>query len=178
MDLQMTMTEEGITVEIPMTFVGDYQPPDRMRGTVSMSVIGITIESEVITIGETSYVKNPTTGEWEVSTEEAAPYSPGDFTGLEPADIEGLVLVGKETLDGTPVYHLRGALSAQDVGDAFAGTEGTMQADYWIGVKDGRLRRSAVRVELSSSDAQAVTIGIEATMTYSNYGEPVAIEPP
>jgi hypothetical protein len=178
MDMQTKMTEEGVTVDMPMTLSGDYQPPDRVRGTVSISLLGVTIEFEMISIGETSYLKNPATGEWEVSTEEAAPYSPEDFTRLEPADIEDLVIVGQKTFDGTPVYHLRGTVPAQNMGEAFAGTEGEWQVEYWIGVKDGRLRRAVVRAELSSSDAQAVTIGMEATLTYSNYGQPVAIEPP
>lgn len=178
MDMQMKMTEEGVTIEIPMTFVGDYLPPDRMHGMVSMSVVGVTIESEMVTIGETTYVKNPATGQWETSTEPASPYSPGDFTGLEPADIEGLVIVGQKTLDGTPVYHLQGTLSAGDMGEAFAGTEGEMQVEYWIGVKDGLLRRAFVRVELSSTDTRAVAIGMETTVTYSDYGKTLAIEPP
>ena len=53
MDMQMKMTEEGVTLDIPMTFTGDFQPPDRLRGTVSMSMLGVTIESEMVSIGET-----------------------------------------------------------------------------------------------------------------------------
>jgi hypothetical protein len=175
MDMEMAVTEGGITMEIPFTFAGDFQAPDRVQGTMSMSFLGMTMESEFITIGETTYATNMDTGEWEVSTEEASPFAPEDFTGIDPADIEDLAIVGEETPDGTPVYHLSGMVSAQELGDTLGEAEGELQVDYWIGVADGRLLQNAIEGELT---AEGGTIGLLATTIYSDYGQSVTIEPP
>jgi branched-chain amino acid transport system substrate-binding protein len=175
MDMLMAVAEAGMSMEIPFTFAGDFQPPDRAQGTVSMSFLGMTIESEVITVGDTAYTTNMETGEWEISTEEASPFSPGDFTGVDPADIEGLTLAGEETLDGTPVYRLTGVVTAEQLGDAMEGAEGELQVQYWMGIDDGLLHKGAVEGELSIEDG---TIEMTVTTTYSDYGQTVAIEPP
>jgi ligand-binding sensor domain-containing protein len=175
MDMEMAVAEGGMTMEIPFTFTGDFQAPDRVQGTMSMSFLGMTIELEFITIGETAYTTNMETGEWEVSTEQVSPFAPEDFTGIDPADIEDLALVGEETLDGTAVYHLTGTVSAQELGDAMGEAQGELQVGYWIGVEDGRLRQNAVEGELS---AEGGTIDLIATTVYSDYGQSVTIEPP
>ncbi|MGD9050078.1 MAG: LppX_LprAFG lipoprotein, partial [Anaerolineae bacterium] len=177
MDMQMKATEGTMTMEIPFTFVGDFEAPDRVQGSMSMTMFGMTIEMEVITIGETAYATNPDTGEWEVGAESAAPFSPEDFAGIDPADIEDLTVTGEVSLDGTTAYHLQGIASAQDMGPAMADIEGELQLEYWIGVADGRLRQNTVEGELLAP-GEAGTIGLVATTTYSDYGQAVAIEPP
>jgi hypothetical protein len=178
MDMQMAMKEEGITVEMPMTFAMDVQPPDRTHGTVSISLLGVTIETEVISIGDTAYVKDPETGEWSIETEETSTFSPEDFSGFEPADIEDLVLVGETKLNGTPVYLLKGTISARDMGDGLGDIQGRLQVKYWIAVKSGRLKQSLIDGEISETAGEALTLRLEATTTYSAYGKTVAIQPP
>ncbi len=175
MEMQMTATEGGFTMEIPMTFSMDLQPPDRAQATLSMSILGMTAEVDTITIGETIYATNMDTGEWEISPDQIAPFDPREFTAFDPAEIEDLTVVGEETLDGTPVYHLRGKASAEQLGDEIAGTEGGLQLEYWIAVEDSRLRQLMMEGELSE---EGTTIGLTATATYSGYGQAVTIEPP
>jgi formylglycine-generating enzyme required for sulfatase activity len=177
MDMQMTVAEEDFVMEIPVSFVGDFQPPDRVRGTISTTVLGMSIEGELITIGETTYSKDPDTGEWQISTGEESPLSPLDFGGIDPERVEDLAIVGEETVDDTPLYHLRGMASPQDMGDTFTGleAEGELQLDCWIGVEDGRLRQGAYDGELSS---EGTTITMTANILYSDYGQTVVIEPP
>jgi len=176
MEMELAVTEGEITMEIPITFSGDFQPPDRMQGTVSITMFGSTIEMETITIGETSYAVNPLTGEWEESAEPASPFAPEDFA-VVPDEFEDLVLVGEDTLDGTRVYHLRGAVSSGVLGEVLAGTEGEIRVEHWIGVEDGRLRQSVIEGELSMPD-DAGSIDLSVTMAYSDYGQDVEIEPP
>ncbi len=177
MEMEMAVTEGEIAMEIPITFSGDFQPPDRVQAMVSMTMFGFTIDMETITIGETAYAVNPLTGEWEVSTEPASPFAPEDFTAVAPEEIEDLVLVGEETLDGTRVYHLRGVVGSEVLGEALAGTEGEIRVEHWIGVEDGWLRQSVIEGELSMPD-EAGTIELSVTITYSDYGQEVTIEPP
>jgi hypothetical protein len=178
MEMQMTMKEEGVSIEMPITFVGDFQPPDRARGTMSLTIFGITIETEIITIGETTYTKNPETGQWEVSSEQASPFAPGDFTEVEPLDVDNLAVVAQQDLDGVPVYRLEGTVSSEDMGEAFTDLKGKLVVKYWIGVKGGRLRRSVVKGELSDVSGGASTISLRVETTYSGYGKPVSIAPP
>jgi hypothetical protein len=178
MDMQITAKEEGITVEMPITLIGDVQPPDRMHGMMTMSFLGITIETEIINIGDTSYIKDPETGEWEASTEPAAPYTPGDFTGVEPDEIKGLKLVGKKTLNGSEVYLLKGTISTAELGDTFEGTASDLQVKYWIGVNNGRLEQSQVKGQIPMPDTEGGVIDLNATTTYSKYGKSVTINPP
>ena len=82
-------------MDIPLTFTGDFQAPDRFRGTLTMNFLGFSIESELISIGDTSYQTNPETGEWEVTTEPATPLSdPSEFFGDETSEFQDLVLTG------------------------------------------------------------------------------------
>jgi hypothetical protein len=129
----------------------------------------------MVTIGEKTWATNMDTGEWEISTDQTTPFDPTEFTEFDPAEMRDLIVVGEETLDGTPVYHLRGKASGAQLGDEMAGTEGELQLEYWIAVEDGRLRQATMEGELSE---EGTTIGLTTTATYSGYGQVVTIEPP
>ncbi len=185
MDLQMKVEAEGLSMEVPMLFEGDFQAPDRMQGSMEISVLGLSVEVAMVIVGDTTYVSDPETGEWEVSTEPVAPFSPDEFTAVDPADIEGLEIVGEETLDGRPVHHLRGTVSTERLGDQFADTSGELEAEYWIGVEDRLLYESLIAGEIVPIEeggetplGGAGTIQMEAMIQYSDYGKPVTIEPP
>ena len=178
MDMDMTAKEEGVSIEMPITYVGDFQPPDRSRGTVTLTVFGITIEMETITIGETTYTKNPETGQWEVTSEQASPFAAEDFTEVEPLEVDDLAVVAQQDLDGVPVYRLEGTVSSKDMGEAFADLKGKLVVKYWIGVNGGRLRRSVVKGELSAVNGGTGTIILRVETTYSGYGKSLNIEPP
>ena len=182
MDMKMGIVVEGLSMEIPMTFLGDFQTPDRVQGTLSMSFIGTDTEIKSISIGDTLYQKNPFTGEWEISTETASPFAPSRFVGSDPFELDDLILVGEETLDGSGVYHIRGKAPPK----VFDGAEGDLQADVWIGVEDSLLRQITIEGELEFEDdaglfpggGSAGTFTVSMTMKLSDYGEPVEIVAP
>jgi hypothetical protein len=182
MDMLMTMRDETGTLMVPIAFIGDFQAPDRLQGTMSQSYGEMTIEFEFITIAETTYVKSPETGEWKISTEQTFPFSTERFISFEPADIEDPAIVGEETLNGDRVYHLTGFAAAREIVDAFAFpftiTGGELQLEYWIGVNDGRVRQNAVYVLLLLPGRTGDFIRLTGTTTYSDFGRAVTIVPP
>ena len=62
--------------------------------------------------------------------------------------------------------------------DAFPDMTGTLRVDYWIGIQDGLLRRSALEGNLTKlADGQSA-VNMAVTVTYGRYGQIAPIEPP
>ena len=59
MESILSFESEGATFDIPITMQGEYLAPDRSQGTVSLSVVFFTIESQFVTIGDSTYVTDP-----------------------------------------------------------------------------------------------------------------------
>lgn len=180
MDIQIKLKEEGLTIDMPMTSVGDVQSQDRIHSRLSVTLMGITVESEVILIGETEYATNPETGEWEASTGVSFSLSPTAFTEIDPADLVDLTSLGQESVNGAEVYHLAGSVSSEEIGEV----GGELQIDYWIGVEDFLPRMIGVEGEIeftgdgvSLQDA-AGTANIAMTMELSDFGKTVVIDVP
>ena len=185
MDARVTLPLDDDGGELPISFEGNFQAPDRMRGILSLSLGFFKIETETILIGNTTFIKNPESDEWEVGADvgEAIP----GFKALilpESAATQNLqpVLSGVVTLDGSPAYLLKVTLP-QDVfgGEGLAG-----EADFWVGVNDFRIRQIVAEGE-AALDAVAMPSGGSAsggdalltmTLTLTNYDEPVEIEAP
>ena len=100
-DVQVKLVVQGQPLDVPLRFVGDFQAPDRSQGTLSLAIPFFSIEIEVISIGSTTYTKDPETGEGVVTLDEAPFFEgPVEFIGVEELDkLLGLTLVGEETLD-------------------------------------------------------------------------------
>ena len=187
MDMQMAVAVEdaGFSITIPLTLKGDFQAPDSIQAVISMSLLGFSFEIQMISIGDMTYMTNPETGEWEVTTDAdsiALFTGPQEFLGADAFEIEGLVLVGKESLDGIRVYHLEGVAAPGVFGEA----EGELQAVFWIGVGDSLIRQIVVEGELSLDGGADPLFGgggpgastINLTMTFSDFGKDVTIVAP
>ena len=174
----------GFSLDIPTTIVGDFQPPDRARTTLSVSLGAAAIETETITIGETTYVKDPESGEWAMSEEsEVSLFSdPLVLVGGSFPSAEDLAIVGVEALGGTLTVHLTGVSS----GASFGAPDAEMTVDLWIGREDGRVYKLAVEgtvpaealSEDFAGDGAAGELALAATITFSDYGKSVNIQAP
>ena len=183
MDVDVKFSQGGISMDIPVTSVGDFQAPDRSQATTSMTFLGINIEFKVITIGDTTYQTNPQTGQWEIGSDSATPFgSPDAFTGEGSSDIDDLVFVAEETLSGTRVYHLKGLAPPETFGEE----GGELEVEIWIGVKDHLIRQIAAEGEISlESNGDPFFNGGPAgsatgtvTIRFFDFGKPVNIEAP
>ena len=184
MTMAMTMTAQGMTLNIPMTLAGDMQNPDRFKGALSMSMMGQNINIEMIVIGEDTYVTDPTTGAWQAATAEEAgvPFDPKELTGgVKPEDLEGLALVGEEMVGDRPAYHLTGKVTKAPLGleeSLGAGGDVNLTADYWIDKETSYTLKTTVAGDMTITGEMEAAINMAMTMLFSAFNEPVTIEAP
>lgn len=187
MESILSFESGGTAFDIPITMQGEYLAPDRSQGTVSLSVVFFTIESQFVTIGDTTYVTDPDSGEWSIGQSPNLLFAdPRDFANaefLKEADnFEELEFIGIETLDGLEVYHLSGIAVDEGVGD-------DLVVNFLIDVDDSLISQvtvsGAFQVDGGQTDAVDLlgSLGtgdatLEATLTFSAYGKPVSIEAP
>ena len=182
------MDEETFGTKFPIRFSGDFRLPDRAAGKLQLALGLVLLEIDIVNIGDIAYITNPETGVWEqyplFLTGLPDPY---DLVLLPPetsrySDIE---VVKDETIDGVETRHVKANLRANVLG----GSYDNLFLDVWIGKDDNLLRRltMAGNAEVEEEDtaglsASVLDIGGDAeftmTITYSNFNQPVAIEPP
>ena len=94
-----TSTDDA-DVGLPISFTGDYQAPDRIRGELSLSLGFFSIDMEAIAIGDTTYITSLDSGEWEISSDLGFGVpNPAELAVPGGVALEGLTLVGEEDLD-------------------------------------------------------------------------------
>ena len=183
MTMQMTMTTQGMTLQIPLTLAGDMQNPDRFKGTMTMEMMGQSVVADMIVISPTTYISESTTGTWQTTTAEEAglPLDPNSISGVNPEDIEGLALVGEETVDGRLAYHLTGTVKAAPLGlqeSLGAGGDVNLKADYWVDKENSRMLKTTVSGDIAITGEMEATINLSMVMLFSNFNAPVTIEAP
>ncbi len=178
--MQMTAQVKGLTVELPVTYLGDFQAPDRLEGTVSVRLLGTTLEKDTVLIARMVQSPAPGADAGMANIQPDTILSLLSFAGFEPGDLRDLELVGEATLDGIPVYHLKGTVSSQDLRVAPNGVQlqiqGEMQFEVWIGVADSLPRQAAAEGELAVEGGAQGTLHVAGTSALSSFGQPVAAE--
>ena len=182
----VSISSDDTDVGLPIDFTGDFQAPDRIRGKLSLSLGFFTIEMETIAIGDTAYITNLESGEWEESSGLGFGVpNPAELAVPVGVSLVDLTLIGEEELDGIRVFHLKGAPPASLFGDASDDAE----ADFWIGVDDFRTRQvtASGQVSLGGGGGFGLPFGgadlagsatIVLTAKFSDYDKPVVIEAP
>ena len=184
-DVEVVVDSADTRMVVPVSFVGDYQAPDRPRGALKMSLGFLDVEVETISIGDEAYLTNPETGQWEAGTLEGVPFiSPPDLLEANSSAIEDLVL-DRWRLYGGPVYRITGTLAADYLGGGEV--SGDLQVEYLIDIDDLLIRRVTVDGPLANgeggiffggSSPDSSTLTMSMTMDLSDFYEPVDIEAP
>lgn len=161
---------------------GSYVAPDRAQALVTAATPGFVTQIEVISIAATQWQTNVLTGEWE----ELPPnwgFNPAALfdgeLGLQSIlvnDVSDLVLVGEETLNEVPLYHVTGTAVADNLFLLTGGLIGPapVTVDLWVDSGSGDIHRIIVTEPAASADAEPSIW----TVDFSNFGATVAIEPP
>jgi len=163
-----TNTSQGDTAFPPVTMIGDFQVPDRVR--IADSGFFAT---QTIAIGRTQYQRVPG-GLWgatELDEDDQASLTSWVWTVLEPLQPEDLEYLGEVTLKGTRTHHLRSRFS--DVSLPDQREEGDVTLEVWIGVEDDLWRQAQTEVNTKSTEGTVTSV-----LEFSAFGEPVAIEHP
>ncbi|MBM3934054.1 MAG: LppX_LprAFG lipoprotein [SAR202 cluster bacterium] len=183
MAITMKVRSNDLTLDIPVSLVGDFQAPDRSKGLLKIAFAFLNVESQVISVGGTTYITNPTTGAWEVSPGASAVFSnPSEFFTADTSALTGLTLVGEETVGGVQTFHIRGKAISGTFGDA----SGSVDVDYWIGIQDGYVRKLEATGPINPGlELSHLLTGVNTTnasmvmrMTLSDFNKPVIIEAP
>lgn len=181
-DAVLDASDGGIASLIPITLTGEFQSPDRMHGKMTISLGFFSLEVETIAIGEVVYTRDFQDGKWEIVDNSSLVFlDPSELARAALPTIGNLTSLGEELLDGTLTHHLRGVLGE----DVFGSSSGDATVDYWIDVEDSLMRQIFVKGDVALEDA-GLPIGgaisgdvtLEMTMTFSDYGSGIVIEPP
>jgi hypothetical protein len=152
----------GGSVTVDVSGNGEAQFPDRYHATVNAKMSGIGVASEVVVANGQAYVKNPTSGKWQVSPQSYA-FS-GQLSEPDPLsygqllkNVKSINDLGDTTLDRTAVHHykltpdtdkLLASLNSSTVKNpaALAALKqvlqsGTMTVEVWFGKDDHLVRR-------------------------------------
>jgi WD40 repeat protein len=154
--------EEG--TEIPMRFTGDFLSPDRTQGTITISINGVDTETKVIVMGDAIYAQNPLTGRWQVNPQATTLFNPKDLI-TEASAISGLELIGEETVDGMPAYHLTGqARLPFSLPKPVGQVEADMLVHYWVSREGLRVVRSTVEGDMNFPGEIQASATLTSTM--------------
>jgi hypothetical protein len=179
--VSLDLPSQEMKLDIPMTLAGDVQAPDKMQGSLTMSMMGSSISTDMIVIGNQAWAKDPTTGEWVASPQAAAPVTPGQFTNLSESDLAAMKVVGEETLDGQQVIHVSGSVNQElDLGTELGGPmQMSLASDYWLAKETNLpIKASVVGNVPIAQEGLEMTVGMSLTLQFSGFGEAVTIEPP
>lgn len=171
----------SLSLQAPVGYDGRFRAPDRLEGTASVQMVGITLKKDLVLLGRTTTITKPGSGGGAAMARPATMLSLFGFAGLEPGAIQDLTFVGEETLDGTPVYHVKGSFKTGPMqfneGGAKLNLQGEVRFDAWIGVADHLPRRMTAEGKITSSGTAAGTLTVTGSATFSEFGQPVVIEP-
>ena len=163
-----------------LTFVdGDVVVPDRLRGRVGGTFLGVPLSSELVVVGDQYFLKIPFTGKWrkiDVSTLPSAFFDPEQGLLAVIASATDLRRDGSEDVGGVPSYRLKGKVQADSLKPLLNGAEGTqlLPIELWIGKDDMLLRRLRLSGPVSPDEGEDAT----RTVELSAFDEPVQITAP
>ena len=181
-DMPLLVRFRGLGIEVPASYVGDYRAHGRMEGELSLQLLGLMVEKELIFESQSMYMRDQVGGGRLVSRKPSNIITMMETLGFHPADIEGLEVMDVETLDGVEVYHLTGRVPVEDIQLAQDGMEmtirGELQFEIWTGVDDSLPRQVLAGGEmnvtgLAGTDAEA-TLEVMGLATLSDFGAPAA----
>ena len=183
MDIKASVDTGGGRAELPIQLEGDFQPPDRSQGTMVISLGFVAVRSQVINIGDTTYILDESTREWSASSASSAVLTgPGVLLNPDPQTLESLELLGMEAIDGVDSYHLKAIAPAGTLDDSV----GRLDVEYWVGLDDGNLIQvvASGSVDLradSGSLSKMSTTGtadVATTIKLSEFGKSVSVDVP
>ncbi len=180
-ELPLTVHFGTLTFEIPVTYAGDFRAPGRLEGVLTLKLLGIKFKKDTVLLAKQVEISSTGASPLAASAQPVSFVSLLGFAGLEATDVENLRLVGQESLDGTPVYHLQANVPLQDatVSPSGAGIEleGDLQFDLWTGVADSLPRQASGQGSLATTLGQG-DFQFTGSAAFSAYGQPQAAATP
>jgi hypothetical protein len=177
--LRFGMQRSGAPVEVTglefVSALGDYAAPDSAQTLLEMKTGDISAELGSISIGATTWLTNPLTGEWE-ELPEGSGFNPASIfdpeTGIQPLLAEGISDARVTALDGD-VAVIEGVADAQRVEVITVGLVEAQEVDITASIDLATFH--LLRAEFSTMGEEGVS---DWVLVLSAFDEPVTIEPP
>jgi hypothetical protein len=167
----------GLTLN---TAEGDLVKPDRIRVNINANFGSSVVETQFIGIGDTAYVSNPITREWQKAPgaiSASAVFDPQTGVTAVLKKLRNPTRAGDEDIDGVPTYKIIGEVDATDLA-AYTGGKpisgATLKVELWIAKSDLRIRQVRIPGKIAEEDPP----NIVRVIKLSKYDEPATIEPP
>lgn len=180
--IETDVTDEAISFRRALI---NYQAPDTLQGDVDAALFGLPYNFGILARGEQQWVRLPGIG-WSGLYSFAPGFNPQDLiaeeSGFQAAlgallDIE---MVGADSLDGLPVYHLRGRADGPAVSDLLVGLiepEGEVFIDVYMERNEARTPVRLV-VTLPGTETEAVPEPTAWIVDVYDFDDPVEITGP
>ncbi len=158
---------------------GDVAKPDKLSADVSVSFSGLPLNIKAVVDGDKQFMTDPASGVWQTSSlaiDVKQYFNPARGVSDILGGIKGLAADGKETIDNSECYRLKGNVPASALKSLSPDVTATgdLTTTLWIGTSDYLLRR--VRLE-GPIDTNEPT-NIVRTIGFKDYNQPVKIETP
>lgn len=169
-----------ITMGIEMTKAsGDVIKPDKIQTTISATALGAVVEVKMVTVGGTTKMTNPLSGQWETLSDQFKVLAVFDPASGIAAVIKGLAnptALQDETVGGTLCYHLKGTITS-DVLSPITGAAAKgvpIATEVWIGKQDFLVQQVKLTGKVTDTEKE----GIVRTLTFSNFNQNINITLP
>jgi lipoprotein LprG len=161
---------------------GDLERPGKVNVQFKIKILGApTISIQMITIGDKAWTTDLLSGKWQPAPKEFG-YNPSvlfdtkDGLGPVVGVIQNPRMVGTESVNGTPAYHITGTVPAAMIGPL---TDGTMTGnpitvDVLIGKEKNELLQATLKEPQQAGKKQPAVW----TLSVSDYDKKVSIEAP
>ena len=162
-------------------FYGVADIPDKVHVTMEGTTISPAsyVEVEVIAIGETAYMTNFITGQWQEVPLESLPFMPTNLNNVVADIVAGLAqptLVGPELVGDVATYYVQGSTKSEELGALIPRAEEGFDVmfDLWVDQSSFVLVQALISGKVVDTDP-ADTV---RQLTLSDIDVPVDISPP
>ncbi len=194
MEMSIAGSSGGISLEVPISVDGTFQPPDRSKGKIQIDLAGFKWEFEFINIQDDFYMTDVSSGTWmkEDGSEGLQFFLIIDsLLGGDDDDfvdtLGSLDYIGVEDVNGIETHHILASLSDVTLED-LSPVPGDYSIDYWVGVQDGLVHKITLHGEAEIPDVGdpgGLLVGfgsgdveVSVELTLSGFNDPVDIEAP
>lgn len=158
---------------------GDVIVPDRLRADASGTLAGTPLTTQLVVVGDRTWLKNPLTGLWQTVDVGTSPIPFFDPAQGVLAVIQGatdLAVDGEEPVGDADTYRLVGAVTAKDISPLLGNEPSAtkVKATFWIGKDDSVLRRVRADGPIAADEPANVSRQIDL----SRFGDQMTIEAP
>lgn len=158
---------------------GQYAAPNASQALLRAAIGGLVVELGTIAIGDTAWLTNPLSGDWDRYTGDRA-FNPAIIfdpeVGWRPLlteDFSAGVLLEARTVDGSERYVLSGTVADQRVEVLTAGLVDAQPLTMTMEVESGTGYITRMQFRTVGETGETTW-----TLELSEFGDPVTIEPP